>query len=349
MPESFDAVIINAQKNRRYLTGFDYSDGYVVVTRKTAYLLTDFRYIESALEFKSDDLQIVDMNGSFFAVLSDIIMSDNIRCLGYEDEQMTCAELAHMRDELPLLELLPMGKLLSNMREIKDQSELDSIIKAQRIAESAFEDLLKIISPSMTELDVAVELEYAMRKKGASANAFDTIAVSGTSSSLPHGVPSANKLQKGFLTIDFGALYDNYCSDMTRTIVIGKADEEMKKIYNTVLQAQLAAIEFLSSGTAGNENYTGAAADKVARDIIYRAGYEGCFGHGLGHGVGMDIHENPRLSRVGTSPLLAGQVVTVEPGIYIAGKYGVRIEDMVVIRPQGIENLTLTPKQLIEI
>ena len=182
-----------------------------------------------------------------------------------------------------------------------------------------------------------------MRKFGAEKTSFDTIAVSGSASSLPHGEPRNIKLERGFLTMDFGALYNGYCSDMTRTIVIGKADDEMKKVYNTVLSAQLAALDFVAAGKSGKD------CDKIARDIIYGAGYEGCFGHSLGHGVGMYIHENPRLAGGWDKPLEVGAIVTVEPGIYIEGKYGVRIEDIVCLKKDGFDNLTRSSKVLIVI
>ena len=195
----------------------------------------------------------------------------------------------------------------------------------------------------MTELDVAVELEYAMRKNGASAFAFDTISVSGDASALPHGTPRNVKLREGFLTMDFGAKFDGYCSDMTRTIVIGKADEEIKKVYNTVLSAQLAALDYLKPGADCGE------ADKIARDII-NAEYNGTFGHSLGHSVGLFIHESPRLySRGFGRKLNVGEILTVEPGIYLFGKYGCRIEDMVAITENGIHNFTHSTKELIEI
>ena len=194
----------------------------------------------------------------------------------------------------------------------------------------------------MTENDVAAELEYYMRKHGAEDKSFETIAVSGQKSSIPHGVPSDTRLKKGFLTMDFGAVYEGYHSDMTRTICIGKADDEMKKLYNTVLKAQMSALDMLRDGVVC------ADADKVARDII-EVDYKGCFGHSLGHGVGLEIHERPNLSAYNKKPLAPGNIVTVEPGIYIAGKYGCRIEDMVLIQEGNIRNFTKSPKELIEI
>jgi Xaa-Pro aminopeptidase len=214
--------------------------------------------------------------------------------------------------------------------------------RAQEITDRAFEHILGFINPDRTEIEVALELEFYMRKLGAEGIAFETIAVSGDASSLPHGVPRDVKLKKGFFTMDFGAKFNGYCADMTRTVVIGKADEDIKKVYNTVLSAQTAVLDVLGEGMLCRE------ADKIARDIIYGAGYEGCFGHSLGHGVGMFIHESPRLASVWDKPLEVGNIVTVEPGIYIEGKYGVRIEDMVWLTENGAVNLTKAPKDLIE-
>jgi Xaa-Pro aminopeptidase len=229
------------------------------------------------------------------------------------------------------------------MMSIKTPEEMAKIRKAQEITDKAFAAVLPLLRPDMKETDVAAELEYQMKKFGASDKSFDTIAVSGTNSARPHGVPRPVQLEKGFLTMDFGCIYEGYCSDMTRTVVIGKADADMKKVYDTVLQAQLAAIE------AVREGMTGEGLDRIARDIIYGAGYEGCFGHGLGHGVGLLIHEPLRISALGKKPLEKGHVFTVEPGIYLKGKYGVRIEDMIQMTAEGPLDITKSPKNLIEI
>ena len=221
------------------------------------------------------------------------------------------------------------------------QTEHLPIIKRRS---AAFAHILKFITPNMTEIEVALELEFFMRRMGSEGTAFDTIAVSGSASSLPHGVPRNVKLEKGFFTMDFGAKFDGYCSDMTRTVVIGKADADMKKLYNTVLSAQLAALDFIKEGINCKD------ADTVARDIINGAGYEGRFGHSLGHGVGMYIHEDPRLYSRAKGTLKVGHVVTVEPGIYLAGKYGCRIEDMVAIDLDGkLLNFTKSPKEMMEL
>jgi Xaa-Pro aminopeptidase len=237
------------------------------------------------------------------------------------------------------------SKLLTELRLYKDAHELAAIAAAQELTDAAFSHILSYLRRGVREIDVALELELFMRRNGAEGLAFDTIAVSGTASALPHGVPRARELEDGFLTMDFGARFGGYCSDMTRTVVIGRADEEMKRVYQTVLEAQEAALAAARGGISCR------ALDGVARDIIEGAGYRGCFGHSLGHGVGIDIHEAPRLSPSAKQDevLCTGHVVTVEPGIYIEGKYGCRIEDMVVVCAGGNRNMTAAPKEMIEI
>jgi len=343
MPEQMDALLVTNEKNQRYLTSFNYTDGIVIVTKNKSYCLADSRYIEAAKAQVNSDFEVVLMSGSRKDQLISILEAEGVKTVGYEDASLTCEAYERFSKMLTEYTLMPAGRIIEGLREYKDASEIEKIIKAQRIAEDAFLHILDFITPDKTEIDVALELEFYMRSHGAEATSFDTIAVSGSASSLPHGVPRNVKLEKGFFTMDFGALYEGYCSDMTRTVVLGKADDEMKKIYNTVLTAQLAAIDKLTIGVTGKET------DKVARDIIYGAGYEGCFGHGLGHGVGMDIHEAPSNSAAGIKPFTQGHVITVEPGIYIEGKYGVRIEDMVVFDESGAHNITKSPKNLIEL
>lgn len=336
-----DALLFASGINSRYLTDFDFHDGYVLVTANDAYLLTDFRYIEAAKKAVGNDMQVMMMEGGLAAKISPILADAHVTALGYEDRALTCSRLEQLKRDFPLLRFEPMGSLVDDLREVKDELELSRIEAAQRIAEKALDELLGIITPEMTEREVALELEYRMCKLGSEGVAFETIAVSGTQSALPHGVPRNVKLERGFLTMDFGAVVGGYRSDMTRTIAIGSVDDEMKKVYDTVLQAQLAALDAIAPGKTGVE------VDRVARDIIDNAGYKGCFGHGLGHGVGLEIHESPRVSAAGKAPLVAGNVVTIEPGIYLEGKYGVRIEDMVVIRENDVVNLTRMPKELI--
>ena len=236
--------------------------------------------------------------------------------------------------------------ILAALRATKDEEELVAIAKAQAITDAAFSHILGFLKPTVREIDVALELEYFMRREGADGIAFNTIAVSGSASSLPHGVPRDLPLEKGFLTMDFGARVGGYCSDMTRTVVIGRADAEMKRLYQTVLSAQQAALDLAAVGVRCRDM------DLAARAIIDGAGYQGCFGHSLGHGVGLDVHEAPRLARRTSEleVLLPGHVVTVEPGIYLKGKYGCRIEDMIAVKDDGsVENLTKSTKDLIEI
>lgn len=342
LPENIDCLLITSEVNQRYITGLNYTDGYVVVSREGAWLIADFRYIEVAKQFESEFLTVVLFEGRK-VTLGNIFADNRLERIGFESDVVTCAQLDALKNTFQSAQFVPCEGLVDKMREIKDAGEIENIVTAQRIAEKSLDRLLTLITPEMTEIEVALELEYGMRKFGAEKSSFDTIAVSGSASSRPHGEPRNVKLEKGFLTMDFGALYNGYCSDMTRTIVIGKADDEMKKVYNTVLEAQLAALDFVAAGKSG------AACDKVARDIIYGAGYEGCFGHSLGHGVGMYIHEEPRVSSANNEPLKVGNIVTVEPGIYLEGKYGVRIEDMVYLSENGPVNLTKAKKELFEI
>lgn len=343
-----DAALIASETNQRYLGGFKFTDGYILVTRKRSYLITDFRYIEAArAAVSADDFEILMPKDGMLAQINALMKADGVRSLLLEDATLPCA--AHLRFSKTFegVELLSgASEILENMREYKTEEELGIISRAQKITDAAFSHICKTITPRMTEIEVALELEFFMRRNGAEAVAFDTIAVSGKSSSMPHGVPQNKMLEPGFLTMDFGAMVDGYCSDMTRTVVIGRADAEMKRLYSTVLRAQRAALGILCEGISCFE------ADKCARDIINGAGYEGCFGHSLGHGVGMFIHESPRFSP--TVPhdklLRRGHVVTVEPGIYIPGKYGCRIEDMIALGHDGkIINFTKSDKELIEI
>lgn len=341
-PENIDAIIVTNEKNQRYLTGFDYTDGYVIVTREKAACFTDFRYIEAAKNQVSKDYEVIMFAGkNTSSLICDFLSDNHVKTVGFESVSLPYDRLDSLKKLMPAFELVPVGNLIEKLRIFKDADEVENIIKAQRIAEKAFEHILGYISPDVTEIDVALELEFFMRKNGAEATSFSTIAVSGSASSMPHGVPRNVKLEKGFFTMDYGALYNGYCSDMTRTVVIGKADADIKKVYNTVLRAQTESLAAYRDGIRGGD------ADKVARDIIYGQGYEGCFGHSLGHGVGMDIHESPRV--FGDDILKTGHVITCEPGIYIEGKYGCRIEDMVYLSENGPVNLTNCPKELIEL
>lgn len=341
-----DAVIISSPINTRYLCGLDYTDGYLLIFPSKAYLLADFRYAEAARS-SVKNYEVVMPEGDMISELKLILGMNGAKSVAVEEARLSYSEYLKLSDALKGISLSPSASaLLSELRSVKLEYELELIAEAQKITDAAFEHVLGFITPNVTEREVALELEFFMRRMGAESTAFDTIAVSGRSSSLPHGVPSDKKLSRGFLTMDFGAKYKGYCSDMTRTVVIGKADSDMKRIYDTVLRAQRTALELLCEGLPCRR------ADKAARDVITAAGFGKCFGHSLGHGVGMYIHEAPNLAPRARedSVLRRGHVVTVEPGIYVEGKYGCRIEDMIAVDTNGrIVNFTKSPKELTEL
>lgn len=342
-----DGLIVSSDLNRRYLSGFNYTDGYAFVTDKKAFLLADFRYIEAARATVSEDeFEVLMPSGGMLACVASLAEDCRVKNIAFEEDEVSVALEARFEKMFQNFTLTPVGsEILTSARITKDKNEIEKIKAAQAITDAGFAHMLEVLTPDMTEIEAALELEFFMRRMGSEGTAFETIAVSGSASSLPHGVPRNKKLEKGFFTMDFGAKYDGYCSDMTRTVVVGHADDKMKHLYNTVLEAQTAALDKLHAGMNGKE------ADSIARDIINNAGYEGRFGHSLGHGVGMFIHESPRLSQSAESNILCpGHVVTVEPGIYLEGLYGCRIEDMVcVLQDGGIYNFTKSPKDLIEL
>lgn len=343
--EELDYVWVSSPENHRYVTGFNNPDGRVLIGQKETVMLADFRYFEEAKCTAREGITVIRPEGRMISgYVADYIGGKGKLRIGYEESHLTCAELDALKKAVPGGEFVPAGKIFDDLRKVKKPYEIDCIKKAQAITDAAFSHIVNMLSPNMTELEVAAELEYFMKKSGAEAISFETIAVSGKNSSSPHKTPENRRLESGFLTMDFGAVIDGYHSDMTRTVVIGKADVEMRRTYDTVLAAQRAVLEVIS---VGKSNF---AMDKIARDIIDNAGYKGTFGHSLGHGVGLEIHENPNLSpRDDGLTLVPGNVVTVEPGIYIEGKYGCRIEDMVVITADGAEDITASAKELIEI
>ena len=339
--KSLDAIYITSRTSHRYFTQFDNEDGALLITTKKAYAFEDFRYIETATKQLGSIYEVIEPKGKRADWLGSILKDENISTLGFEDLSMSVSAYEKLKSDLDI-KLSKIGTVINELREVKTEEEILKMEKAQELTDKAFTYILGILSTDITENDVAAELEYFMRKNGAEDKSFETIAISAEKTSLPHGVPSNNKIKKGFFTMDFGATIDGYHSDMTRTVCIGKADDEMKKLYNTVLEAQLKALKFLKAGVNCKD------ADKVARDIIYKD-YKGYFGHSLGHSVGLEVHEMPALSPNCDRILVPGNIVTVEPGIYIPGKYGTRIEDMVLICESGIKNFTKSPKELIEI
>ena len=343
-----EAVLVSSEINQRYLTGFAFSDGYVLVTQSKAWLLTDFRYEEAAqAAVDTEAFEIICPKEGHRRAIKRLLDEAGITSCAVEAATLPLHDYQVFGKVLEGITLTAEAStLIDELRLYKDEGEIAKMQAAQDLADAAFTHILDYINPDRTEIDVALELEFFMRAHGAECVSFETIAVSGSASSLPHGVPRPVKLEKGFFTMDFGARVDGYCSDMTRTVVIGKADEEMRHLYDTVLRAQTAALDAAAVGASLS------GLDKIARDIIDNAGYAGRFGHSLGHGVGMYIHESPRLaySTPADEVLKPGHVVPFEPGIYLVGKYGCRIEDMVAVKPDGtIHNFTHSPKHLIEL
>lgn len=336
-----DSAIVFKPENRRYLSGFTGTSAYVVITEDRNLLITDFRYVKQASD-QCKGFEIVKHTND--RTIYEILNGLGLKKLGFEDTFVTVSQYNDFKDKLIGIELRPLKDTLNKLRVIKDQEEINEIRRAAEIADKTFEYICSVIKPGITEWEVALEIEGFMKKKGASGTSFDSIVASGIRSSMPHGVASHKVIEEGdFVTLDFGCIYNGYCSDMTRTIVVGKASEKQKEIYNIVLEAQEAALEAIKPGI------TGCDADKVARDIIESKGYGEYFGHGLGHGVGLEVHESPRLSPLGKDVLEANMIVTDEPGIYLPDFGGVRIEDLVVITENGCERLSKSPKHLIEL
>lgn len=339
--KGLDAVLVLMRENCTYLSGFTGTSACLVISRGDAILITDFRYAEQA-SLQAPLYEIVKYEGNAVAAIGEVLKSRGMDKVGFEETYLAYNKYIEYREKLGIKEFLPLEGAIENLRMVKDEKEINIIKKAVEIADNAFAHVLKYIKPGVSEIDIAAEIEYFMRKSGAFKASFDTIVASGERSSMPHGVASERKLKhKDAVTLDFGALYSDYCSDMTRTIFLGIVDNEMKKIYNIVLDAQLKAIEGAFSGLSGRE------IDKIARDAINKAGYGNNFGHGLGHGVGLQIHEEPRFSPNGHIEMKDGMVMTVEPGIYIKGYGGVRIEDIIVINGSEPVILTKSAKDMI--
>jgi len=340
------AALVSSPVSRRRLTGFESSDGLLFIGPGASLFLTDSRYIEAAkAEVMACPVEELKDTGPQLRALC---KEHRVKRLFVETGYTTLDGAARLRKQLPGVWIEARDSRvdahLRTLRMHKTSIEADCVRRAQAIAEKAFAHILGFIRPGMSEREIALELDYAMLRGGAEAVSFETIVVAGENGSKPHGVPGDRRLCAGdLLTLDFGAVVDGYHSDMTRTIAIGEPGEEQRKIYDIVLEAQLAALEKLGHGIACSE------IDKCARDVIENAGYGEHFRHGTGHGVGLEIHEAPGLSRKSKDVLAPGMVVTVEPGIYLPGKCGVRIEDMALITENGYENLTRAEKKLIVI
>ncbi|MBM7622747.1 M24 family metallopeptidase [Sporohalobacter salinus] len=339
-----DGIIINNPKNRYYLSGFTGTAGTVLITEEEAVLITDFRYIDQANN-QATDFKVVEHGNYKIETLKKELQRLEVEKLGFEACYESYQQYNQYQRKLDFLELIATENVVKKMRKVKDESELNTIQKAVKITDDAFSHIIEYIEPGMTEKEVSLELEYFMKQKGASAKAFDFIVASGKRGAMPHGVATDKEIAVGELvTFDLGCVYQRYNSDLTRNLIIGAAPTvKQQEVYETVLEAQLAAIDAIEPGK------TGAEIDQVAREIITEAGYGDDFRHGLGHGVGLEVHEGPRLAQNKDKELKPGMVVTVEPGIYLSGWGGIRIEDIVVITEEGCDILTEASKELIRV
>lgn len=360
-------IIITDRYNMNYFSGYTGDTGVLLISKNEQFLFTDFRYIEKAKK-EANSFKCIDVSGKKYSIcINEIIRNDNNKLLdnnkslvnnklvdanilknsnlvGYEYNNISHSDYEEYNTILAEINFLlyPIKNELDIIRGVKEEYEIANISKAAYITDKAFSFVLDIIKVGMTEKEIANEIEYFIKKQGAMGISFDTIVASGPNSSMPHAIPSDRKIQKGDLvTIDMGCIYNGYCSDMTRTIGIGTISDEKVRVYNIVLEAQLKALESI------RVNVSCSQIDKIARDTIANYGYGDCFGHGLGHSVGLFIHEEPRFSSKSKDVTQVNNVITVEPGIYISGKFGVRIEDLIVVKEDGIINLCNSKKELI--
>ncbi len=338
-----DAMMITSEPNRLYATEFAASDGMAIVTREGSYFFTDSRYIEAAQKTVQDaEIRMNTVKTPVTALANEVIAKHHIQKLGFEAGYATVAAYNNWQKKLAGCELVAATELLMELRAVKDAGEVERLIAAQRIAEKALEEVLEFIKPGRTEKEISAYLQYRMLCHGAEKMSFEPIVVSGANSSLPHGVPTDKSVAEGdFLTMDFGCVLGGYCSDMTRTVAIGHATEEMEKVYHTVLTAQLTGIAAARAGV------TGKAVHEAAAKVIADAGYGEYFGHGFGHSVGVEIHEAPNASPTNDKPLPAGAAVSAEPGIYLPGRFGVRIEDVMIIGETESKSIMKAPKELL--
>lgn len=342
LPEyGLDAMLLNSEPGEYYAVGF-HGEGNVVVTAQGCFYFTDSRYIEAANHLITGaEIAMTGRSRNYRAMVQEVVDRCRIRELGFEEGYLSVADYNLWKEGLTA-ELVPAQKLVDALRAAKDDGEIALMTKAQEITDRAFSEILKFIQPGMTEQEIAAKLQYDMLRFGAEKMSFDPIVVSGPNGSLPHGIPSAKQVQQGeFITMDFGCKYGGYCSDMTRTVALGEPTGEMRKVYQTVLEAQLAGIAVTKAGVPGK------SIDAAARKVIEDAGYGEYFGHGYGHSLGIEIHESPNANTREETLLPVGAVVSAEPGIYLPGKFGVRIEDVTVLTADGCMVLTKSPKELI--
>lgn len=336
-----DAMLVTSAPGEFYAAGF-HGEGMAVVTPAQTWYYTDSRYIEAAGQLVKDaQVGMIRTGQTYRQLAQDIVVAQGIRRLGFEDNYMSVAEYSQWKEEVRA-ELVPASEILDLLRMVKDEEELAAMKEAQRVTDEAFSEILNDIKPGVAECEIAAKLTYLMARKGAERNSFDPIVACGANGSKPHAIPSQALIQKGqFVTMDFGCVVGGYCSDMTRTVAVGQPTDEMKFVYDTVLKAQLAGI------AAAHGGVTGAEIHNIGAKIIADAGYGDYFGHGFGHSLGIEIHENPRFSPLWDKVIPAGACLSAEPGIYLPGKFGVRIEDVIMLTDDGCIDITRSPKELI--
>ncbi|MFK4566409.1 M24 family metallopeptidase [Enterococcus sp. UD-01] len=337
---NLSGFLITSPYNLRYLTNFTGTTGLAVITLEKAFFITDFRYTEQAAA-QAQGFEIIKNEGPIFDEVVALAEKEQLENLAFEETYVSFAEYS-LLEEITPCDLIPVAGMIEELREIKDEEEIAIIEKACSIADAAFKNILTLIKPGMTEIEIANQMDFYMRSLGASGVSFDTIVASGVRSAMPHGVASEKIIEKGdLITLDFGCYYQGYVSDMTRTFAIGEPESKLKEIYQIVLEAQLKVID------AAKPGMTGIQLDKIARDHISSYGYGTAFGHSTGHGIGLEIHEGPNVSFRADKQFVPGNVITDEPGIYLPGLGGVRIEDDLLITAEGNRVLTHSPKELI--
>ena len=338
--EGIASFLITSPYNLRYLTGFTGTTGLALISLEKAYFITDFRYTEQAAK-QCVGYEVVKNVGPILEVVADIVETTKLENLAFEEAYVPFKQYVDLETLLEV-DLVPVSGMVEELREVKDEAEVAIIEKACNIADQAFSHILTYIKPGMTEIQVANELDFHMRSLGASGVSFETIVASGLRSAMPHGVASDKVIEEGdLITIDFGCYYNGYVSDMTRTIAIGEPSDKLKEIYNVVKEAQQKVLDVAKPGMTGVE------LDAVARDYIASKGYGEAFGHSTGHGIGLEIHEGPNVSKLADKAFVPGNVITNEPGIYLPGIGGVRIEDDMLVTENGIKRLTHSEKELI--
>ena len=336
-----DAMLITSEPGEFYAVGF-HGEGAALITPDKCWYYTDSRYIEAARQLISGaEVILWTADSSYRKQIAELVKAHGVAKLGFEEEYMSVAQHTAWTKAVEA-QFIPASDLLTTLRQVKDADELAAMREAQRVTDEALLEILNFIKPGLTESEVAARLTYIMARKGAERNSFDPIVACGANGSKPHAVPGPAVIEKGqFVTMDFGCVVHGYCSDMTRTVAVGQPSQEMELVYNTVLKAQLAGIAVAKAGVSGADVHNAGAR------VIEEAGYGAYFGHGFGHSLGIEIHENPRFSNLWDKPIPAGALLSAEPGIYLPGKFGVRIEDVIMLTDEGCIDITRSPKQLI--